>query len=82
MPRPKSRWKRKFRGNKYSVGSVSESNQSTSANSLVSVSNEDPSPSSSEVRPSSQLPKPKPVSSSKKKLSYLPEFIDNIINNL
>lgn len=56
MPRHKSSWKRKFRGNKYT------------------------SPSTSEVRSNPQVsqPRPSPVSSSKKKLSFLPEFIDNI----
>lgn len=81
MPRHKSSWKRKFRGNKSTRISGSDStNQLASDSSLFSAVSEDPSPSKSEVRhnPEVSQPRPSPVSSSKKKLSYLPEFIDNI----
>lgn len=81
MPRHKSSWKRKFRGNKYTRISGSDStNQLASDSSLLSAVSEDPSPSTNEVRPNPEVsqPRPSPVSSSKKKLSYLPEFIDNI----
>lgn len=47
---------------------------------VVSAAGEDPSPSTSEVTPNHKVsqPRPCPVSSSKKKLSYISECIDYI----
>lgn len=73
MRRYKVSWKRKFRGNKY-LKTISEVECSSSASVDIESRPSTSSAETVEVRPNPI----NPTSSSKKKLSYIPEFLNNV----
>lgn len=72
MPRYKTTWKRKFRGNKHTGRSVnSPSSSSNNDNPSVEVRTPEHCPGLTEAEP-------RPSSSSKKKLAYMPGFVQAV----